>query len=181
MLGIAGLIVAIAWIVGAQLVFNDVISRNPIPEGLGVVARIPAALFLITAVNGLHRAQKTRSDGIGRAAYLVTVAGLVLFAVVVSSVWLIGWLILHVGAVLFGLAVLRAGVLSRGAGFLLLIGVPIGFVGGLAVQRLFFPDTSPWGVFVGTPVMAVGFGWLAGSAARRTRPAPGPPEVLSAP
>lgn len=167
-LGAAGFILAIAWIVGSQLEFNDVIARNPIPESLGVVARIPAALFLITGMNGIHGAQKARSGAIGRAAYLTTIVGLVLFAVVVSSVWVVGWLILHVGAVLFGLAVLRAGVLSRGAGFLLLIGVPLGFVGGVVVQRVFFGDTSGWGVFLGTAVMTVGFAWLAASAARLT-------------
>lgn len=168
-LGLVALLVAVAWIVGAQLSYDEAIARNPIPEWLGVVARIPAALFLITALNGFHRAQKARAGAVGRAAYVVMVAGLVLFAVVVGPVWVIGWLVLHVGAVLFGLAVLRAGVFSRGAGFTLLLGVPAGIVGGYLVQRALFEHRSGWGVFAGTVVMAVALAWLGADAARPAR------------
>jgi hypothetical protein len=164
-------VLAIASIVGVQLEDSRTIANAPIPELLGTIVRIPAALFLIAGVTGLHNAQKHQAGGLGRVAYWAVVVSLILFAVALSPYWAIGWLLLHVGAILFGTAVLRTGGFPKGAGWLLVLGPPLGFLAGAFADAM-ISGTAGWGAFVGSVAIVAGFVWLAGSEFRVTREVP---------
>lgn len=170
-LGALSFIVAIASLVAAQLEDNQAIADAVIPGMVGTIGRVLAALFLIAGVTGLHNAQKHLAASFGRVAYWTVVVPLVLFAIVPSPYWAIGWLLLHIGAILFGTAVLRVGGFPKGAGWLLVLGPPVGFLVG-AIADAALTGSAGWGAFVGSLAIAAGFVWLAGSEFRVTREVP---------
>jgi hypothetical protein len=128
-----------------------------------------SAILLITGISAVHRLQKPWAKGIAAAGYYTCVASLVVFAVVFSSFWVLGWLGFHAGVVLFGAGVVQAGILHKPAGWLLAAGTPIAFGIGIAADRLIDARGGP-SVFAGSGVALIGFMWLALSEAQRNLP-----------
>ena len=83
----------------------------------------------------------------------VTAAGEALEKVGSLSVYnIVGPLVFLVGIILFGVAVMRAGVFTRWAGWLLIIGAVLGLLGGIAAVQIVFA--------LGAVVAGAGFAWL---------------------
>ena len=163
--GTAGFVVAAAWVVADPESAN---ASNPIPYQIGFAARLVAAIGLITAISGLHRAHAVWAGPSGTFGYAVCTASMLLFAIGFSAFWVLGWLLFHVGALAFGLAVLRGRVLHRGAGWLLIGGSTVAFGAGVAIDRALFAAEGGWFTFTGTGVVLVAFIWLAAVEARRS-------------
>lgn len=142
-------------------------SGDAIPYQLGFAGRLAAAVLVITGVTALHRVQKPWTTGIAKTGYGLIVFGLVLFAVVFSSFWVLGWLVFHLGAFLFGVGVVQARVLSRWGGWLL-VATPIVFGGGVLLDRALGARGGP-AAFAGTAAALIGLLLLASSEARRLR------------
>ena len=142
-------------------------TRDLIPYQIGFAARVAAAVLLISGMSPLHRIQKLWTGTTGQVGYVVTVASLVVFAVLFSSFWVLGWLGFHLGAAAFGIGVLRARILSSPAGWVLAVGTPVAFAAGVAMDRLMDARGGPLR-FAGTAVVLIGLLWLAASEARRS-------------
>lgn len=162
--GTVALAVAAAW---AVLDKDFTGSDDLIPYQIGFAARLATAVLLITGMSALHRIQKPWAGTTAQLGYVVTIASLVLFAVLFSSFWVLGWLGLHLGLTLFGAGVLRARILSTAAGWVLAVGTPVAFGAGIAVDRLLDGRGGP-SAFAGTGVALIGLLWLALSEARRS-------------
>lgn len=162
--GTIGFGVAAAW---AVLDKDFTGTRELIPYQIGFAARLAAAVLLISGISTLHRIQRLWTGTTGQVGYVVTLAGLVVFAVLFSSFWVLGWLGFHLGASVFGIGVLRARILSRPAGWVLAGGTPLAFAAGVAADRLMDARGGPL-TFAGTGVALIGFLWLAVSEARRS-------------
>ncbi len=165
LIGTAGYALAVGWVVADPETPG---GSNPIPYQMGFAARIVAAIGLITGISGLHRVHALWAGGVGTAANVTAFVSLVLFAVGFSAFWVLGWLLFHLAALLFGIAVIGGRVLERGAGWLLVVGSTVGFLGGVIVDRTMFDGEGGWSTFAGTGVVLLGFVWLAASEMRRS-------------
>lgn len=161
-LGSLAFLLAVLGMLGDQLEYYDVIAARPIPEVAEMIARVAAALFLITGVGGIHGRQKDRAGVLSAVGYVVIVIGLLMFAADIVH-WTLGtggWLLVHIGAVLFGISALRAGVLSVLGARSLAVGVPLVFVGGIVLESAVGGEQG-WGPFLASVVIAVGLVVLA--------------------
>ncbi len=136
-------------------------------------------LLLAVAVSGIHAQQAGRSGLMGRIGFVVTLIGAVAIAVlsaavgvaenffgfdpegsaVIGIVFLV-FLAFIVGLMLFGIATIGAGVLPRGAAWLLVLGLPLALVIDLLTGAFFEEEATPWGFFVGFTAFGVGLIWL---------------------
>jgi hypothetical protein len=167
--GIAGGLAIIAWVGLGQVHENFII--------LAVVA-LP---LLVAALPGLHRSQHGRDGRLGRAGYVVALAGAVLVTALVA-VYVVGRFVfgrgqaiddsaalgvllavgffgMLLGFVPFGIATLKAGALPRWGALLLMAGLPIGVAIDTVIGAFFagadFAGTE-WGFFIGVPLFALG-------------------------
>jgi hypothetical protein len=88
-----------------------------------------------------------------------------------------------VGYFVLGLSIVRAGVLPRGAGVLLMVGAPF-FALGDMVLRMLVPDTTLDLFFVSTSLFGLAMGWVGlalwtGQGERGARSAAAPGRVLA--
>lgn len=153
------------------------------------VAMLLGFLCMAYGVPGVHRFQAP-ADGLpGKwGAWLVVVgaAVMVLLGLVflvwelvgtppeegpaaVDVAWMLGFAAFVVGVLLFAVGVLKANVLPRAAGVLILLGL-VAAVGIDMATGAFFADdgdTTEWGFFLGLPVFAAGLAWLGYAARQR--------------
>jgi hypothetical protein len=165
LVGTAGFVLAAAWVVFDP---ESAGASDPIPYQIGFAARLVAAIGLMTGITGLHRAHAAWAGPLGTFAYATSIASLVLFAIAFSAFWVLGWLLFHVSALAFGVAVVRGRVLDRRAGSLLIAGSTLGFGAGIAIDRFVYAAEGGWFAFTGTGIVLVGFICLAASETRRS-------------
>lgn len=138
------------------------------------VALALALMFL--GVLGIHARQRARAGWLGWAAVAVAALGLALMAagrLAVDVNLLPAWptmgiamAVLFLGLLLLGASILRAGVLPRAAGGLLMVGVLAFFVGN-------FEDPSIWlFLLFGAAWVWLGYSLWSGESADARDPAP---------
>ena len=167
--GVAPIIAGVAVI--APILMSELARRDPLPI-------IPVSmLILIFGLAGLRKAQEGRDGALGRLGFLVSSAGALLLAVVLPlstynqmvlntrlrnavSLISIGFVILLVGVVIFGVAMVKAGRLNRVAALVLLLSIPA----GMALDR-FAMFTEPGlrllpGFRAGVKIFGLALIWL---------------------
>lgn len=182
-----------AAIAGGGLILAFMLLNNVIPYPANEVFAVLypfAAVALLIAVIGLSAVQGRRNPRLAWAAVIVPVAGLLvsLLGFIGSAaigdgpligdlsswhVGMFGFVALGGGSVLFALATLSVGVLSRGAALTLLIGSLL--MTGIFIPTaigIINPDRMPAmqiGMLSGVVLFSAGWMWL-GFAATRQRP-----------
>ena len=184
----------LAAMLSGALVIAMMLLTGLVAEGFFYLL-ILAFLLLAVALPGLHAQQAGRSGLMGRIGFVVTLIGAVAIAVlsaavavaenffgfdpegsaVIGIVFLV-FLAFIVGLMLFGIATIRAGVLPRGAAWLLVLGLPLALVIDLLTGAFFEEEATPWGFYIGSLAFAVGLIWLgyaawSGSGASAGQPA----------
>lgn len=134
------------------------------PSSVLDVIFLIAWLLTLISVAGLHAVQQGRYGLLGRAGSLVLAVGIVTSIIGTAAevagiavlVWLafpVGMLLMLVGFVLLGIATIRARVLPRWSGVILIAALPLtAIAGGILVE-------SDLGDYPGVAVMGVA--WLA--------------------
>jgi hypothetical protein len=165
---VAGIFVAIGQLInlGGTLEYGTVFGQN--------IVLISHVAFVFAFV-GLYAAQAERSGILGQLGMVLGTIGTTLIAAIVFmelagvygvtaagealeemgslSVYnIVGPLVFLVGIILFGVAVMRAGVFTRWTGWLLIIGAVLGLLGGIAAVQIIFA--------LGAVVAGAGFAWL---------------------
>jgi hypothetical protein len=139
--------------------------------------------FLLLGLPGLYAAQSERAGRLGLVSFLMLFFGTLFFAVHNNSgfiapvlaaqapamldainayppvaalnwLWIVGFFL---GFILFGIATLRARVLPRQIGILMIIGSPLQLVGGVLSQFVFEPLFIV--VILGSVALGLGLAW----------------------
>jgi len=81
----------------------------------------------------------------------------------VDVAWMIGFAAFSIGVILFAIGTIKANVLPRAAGVLMLVGFLAAIVVDMATGAFFEdePTTTQWGAYIGAPLFALGLA-LAG-------------------
>lgn len=142
---------------------------------LPVILSLVGGLLLAVGIGGVHAKQRTSTGVLGGVGYWILLGGvlasaLTVFVLVVPGLSLLGpvsWLMVGVGAIVYGAATLRAEVLARWAAWLLAAGPFGGIVVGSLIEVYLLGGDSVGLIYLGHVSVAVGLAGLAFSAAAR--------------
>ncbi len=89
----------------------------------------------------------------------------------VDVAWMVSFAAFVIGVVLLAIGILRAGVLPRAAGALMLVGIVAAIAVDMATGAFFEdePTTTEWGFYIGVPVFALGLVWIGATVWRGDR------------
>jgi hypothetical protein len=179
---------------GVLLVVGHLLNLGGDPEYgtvLGESLVLTAHVALVFALVALYAAQAERSGLLGSTGMVLSVVGTTLASGVIlveiagasgaevdvvlgmgvsGALSVLGGLVFFVGLILFGIATMRAGVLPRWAGLLLIVGDIVFAAGGFSGSAALVVEV------VGAAATCAGFVWLglallSGSGASARRPA----------
>jgi hypothetical protein len=158
-----------------------------------------AMLLLLLALPALHARQAGRSGRLGLAGFVVAMIGAAILTVLFAAVGVaelllgfdpdeadflfpilvVGFFAFLIGIVLFGIDTARVGVLPRWAGVLFALGLPLALVIDIITGAFFDgEETTPWGIYIGFPIFAIGLIWLGYALwSRRETSSEHPPRV----
>jgi hypothetical protein len=146
---------------------------------------VAAMILMAVGLIGFQARQRQRAGRLGRIGMPLITIPLVMLAVLFGALWIaegifgadveawegigatmadvtviVGFFTLLAGIVLFGIATIRANVLPRVAAILFLAGIPVALVIDIATGAFDDETLTPYGLFIGFPILAIGLAWM---------------------
>jgi hypothetical protein len=146
---------------------------------------VPAMLLILVALMGIQSRQRERTGLLARIGFVLAMVGFGLSAALISvfgtmetifgvdleasqGLWVtiseiafvVAFISMLSGILIYGIATARANVLPRIAAILFVLGLPLAFVIDIATGSFFDETLTPFGLLIGFPIFALGIGWL---------------------